>query len=86
VPNFDQPDHVRYFTDEASVQARYGDLISIDTIEKIPRSLVRGRGWKAYLQQLIWAREDPKRLLGLLGYRTFENVAGWLMFSGIRKG
>lgn len=86
VPNFDQPDHVRYFSNEAEVRARYGSVIDIDTIERIPRALVRGRGWKAYLQQLIWARDNPKRLLGLLGYHTFENVAGWIVFSGIRKG
>jgi 2-polyprenyl-3-methyl-5-hydroxy-6-metoxy-1,4-benzoquinol methylase len=86
VPNFDQPDHVRYFVDEDSVKARYGALIEIDTIERVPRALVRGRGWKAYFQQLVWARAEPRKLLGLLGYRTFDSISGWILFSGIRRG
>lgn len=85
VPNFDQPDHVRFFLNEASVRARYGDLIDLDVVEAVPRALVRGRGWREYFRQLIWSRSEPKRLLALLGWRTFENLAGWLVFSGIRR-
>ena len=85
VPNFDDPDHVRLFMDETEVQERYGDLIDIDSIQRVPRALVLGRGWTEYFRALRWNRNNPKRFLGLLGYKTFENVSGWLVFSGRRR-
>lgn len=86
VPNFDQPDHVRFFRHEDEVRERYDQFIDLDRVQRIPRALVRGRGWTDYLRQLRWSRNDPKRLLGLLGYNTFENLAGWIVFSGRRRG
>jgi SAM-dependent methyltransferase len=85
VPNFDQPDHVRFFLHEDEVRERYGPLIEFDRIERVGRALVLGRGWPDYLRQLRWSRDNPKRFLALLGYKTFENLAGWLVFSGRRK-
>ena len=86
VPNFDQADHVRFFRHEDEVRERYQGLIELNHVQRIPRALVRGRGWKAYLRALRWSRDDPKRLFALLGYKTFENLAGWIMFSGRRRG
>lgn len=85
VPNFDYPTHVRWFRREADIVSRYGHLISIRKIERIPCPLIRGRGWRAYLRQLRWSRNDPRRLLGLLGYRSFDNFAGWFLFCGTRR-
>ncbi len=85
VPNFDQPDHVRFFRNEDEVRERYRGLIDMDKVQRIPRALVLGRGWADYLRQLRWSRNNPKRLLGLLGYNTFENLAGWIVFSGQRR-
>ncbi len=85
VPNFDATGHVRFFRHEDDVFERYGRYIELQRIRRIPLALIRGRGWREYLRQLRWSRNDPARLLGMLGYRTFENVAGWLLFSGIRK-
>jgi SAM-dependent methyltransferase len=85
VPNFDQPDHVRFFQHEDEVLARYDGLIAIDCVRRIPRALVRGRGWRQYLRQIRWSRNNAKRLLALLGYQTFENLAGWIIFSGRRR-
>ena len=85
VPNFDQPDHVRIFRHQEEVRRRYGDLIELDRIRCIPRALVRGRGLREYLRQLRWSRGDPKRFLAMLGYKTFENLAGWIVFSGRRR-
>jgi SAM-dependent methyltransferase len=85
VPNFDQPDHVRFFRDEGEVARRYGHLIDFATIRRVARALVRGRGWREYLRQLRWSRNNPRRLLAMLGYKTFENLAGWILFSGRRK-
>ncbi len=85
VPNFDQPDHVRFFRHEDEVRERYQGLIDLDRVQRIPRALVLGRGWREYLRALRWSRDDPKRLLALLGYKTFENLAGWIMFSGRRR-
>jgi 2-polyprenyl-3-methyl-5-hydroxy-6-metoxy-1,4-benzoquinol methylase len=85
VPNFDYPTHVRWFRHEAEIVSRYGHLISIRKIERIPCPLIRGRGWRAYLRQLRWSRDDPRRLMGLLGYRRFDNFAGWFLFCGTRR-
>jgi SAM-dependent methyltransferase len=85
VPNFDQADHVRFFRHEDQVHERYGRYIELQEVRRIPRALIRGRGWREYLRQLRWSRNDPHRLLGMLGYKTFENLAGWLVFSGIRR-
>jgi SAM-dependent methyltransferase len=86
VPNFDQDDHVRFFRPEDEVRERYGGLIDLDRVQRIPRALVLGRGWREYLRALRWNRDNPKRFLALLGYKTFENLAGWILFSGRRKG
>ena len=85
VPNFDQADHVRFFRHEDEVRNRYGGLIELNRVQRIPRALVRGRGWRDYLRQLRWSRDNPRRLLALLGYKTFENLAGWIVFSGRRR-
>ena len=85
VPNFDFETHVRFFRTEEQVSARYGDLIDIERITRVPRSLVRGRGWPEYLRQLRWNRDNPKRFFALLGYKTFDNLAGWFVFTGRRK-
>jgi 2-polyprenyl-3-methyl-5-hydroxy-6-metoxy-1,4-benzoquinol methylase len=45
VPNFDQPDHVRFFRSEDEIARRYGDLIDLASIRCMPRALVRVRGW-----------------------------------------
>jgi hypothetical protein len=85
VPNFDYSTHVRWFRHEADIVSRYGHLISIRKIERISCPLIRGRGWSAYLRQLRWSRNDPQRLMGLLGYRRFDNFAGWFLFGGTRR-
>lgn len=85
VPNFDDPTHVRLFRNEDQVRERYDGLIEIDRITRIARPLVLGRTFGQYLRQLIWARDDPKRFMAMLGYKTFDNLSGWFVFSGHRK-
>jgi 2-polyprenyl-3-methyl-5-hydroxy-6-metoxy-1,4-benzoquinol methylase len=85
VPNFDYETHVRWFRNEQDIVSRYGHLISLRHICRIRCPLVRGRGWRPYLRQLRWSRNNPRRLMGLLGYRTFENFAGWFLFCGTRR-
>jgi 2-polyprenyl-3-methyl-5-hydroxy-6-metoxy-1,4-benzoquinol methylase len=85
VPNFDYETHVRLFRYEREITSRYGHLISIHHIERIACPLVQGRGWSAYLRQLRWSRNNPRRLLGLLGYQSFEYFAGWFLFCGTRR-
>jgi 2-polyprenyl-3-methyl-5-hydroxy-6-metoxy-1,4-benzoquinol methylase len=84
VPNFDDATHVRYFMSEDEIRNRYGGLIDIRRIKRVPRPLLRGRSIREYLRQLRWSRGEPKRFLAHLGYRTFENLAGWFVFSGYR--
>lgn len=86
VPNFDFDTHVRFFRTEDQVRERYGDLIDIERVSRVPRSLIRGRGVREYLRQLRWSRNDPKRLMAMLGFKTFDNLAGWFVFTGRRKG
>jgi hypothetical protein len=30
-------------------------------------------------------REDPRRMIGYLGFQTFARLGGWFVFSGVRK-
>lgn len=85
VPNFDSHDHVRVFHHENEIKNRYGDLIAIDRIIRVARPPIRGRNFREYLRQLRWNRNNPKKLMALLGYRTFDNLAGWFIFSGKRR-
>ena len=84
VPNFDYETHVRYFRNEAQVRSRYGGLVDINRIVRVPRPLFRGRTLREYFRQLRWSRHSSRRFLAHLGYRTFENLAGWFVFSGER--
>lgn len=86
VPNFDYPTHVRHFRHEDEVRARYGDLIAIDKIARVARPIFAGNTLREYLRKVRWAREQPKKMLGLLGINTFDWYAGWFVFSGPRKG
>lgn len=85
LPNFDYPTHVRYFRTEEQIIDRYSDLLDIQTITRVARPLFLGRTFREYLRQLRWSRDDPKRFLAMLGYNTFENLAGWFVFSGQKK-
>lgn len=86
VPNFDYPTHVRHFRREDEVRARYGCLIDIDKVVRIAKQPLVGNTLRGYLRQIRWAREEPKKMLGLLGINTFDWYAGWFMFSGRRRG
>ena len=84
VPNFDMPEHVRYFRHEDELRDRYGRHIDIDTIIRVPRPIFAGITLEEYLRKLRWARDEPKRLLGMLGINTFDWYAGWFVFAGVR--
>lgn len=84
VPNFDYDTHVRYFLSEEEIRSRYDGLIDIDRVIRVKKPLIRGRGIREYFKQLRWSRNNPTRLFAHLGYRTFENLAGWFVFSGNR--
>ncbi|MFP6746512.1 MAG: class I SAM-dependent methyltransferase, partial [Alphaproteobacteria bacterium] len=79
VPNFDFETHVRYFRSDEEVHSRYNGLIDIERIIQIPRPLLRGRSLRQYLRQLRWSRNEPKKMMAMLGYKTFENLAGWFV-------
>lgn len=85
VPNFDFDTHVRYFLNEDEVVSRYGKLIDIDHIIRVPKPLFRGRSFNEYFRQLRWSRHDRRKFFAHLGYRSFENLAGWFVFSGHKK-
>ena len=85
VPNFDDPTHVRHFLNEGEVNERYGRLLDITEIIRIPRPLLAGRTLGQYFQTLRWSRNNPKRVLGMMGINTFDWYAGWFLFIGTRR-
>ena len=85
VPNFDDPTHVRYFRNEREVFGRYGHLIDIASIVRVPKPLFIGKTLRQYLRQVRWARESPTQMLGLLGVNKFDWHGGWFVFCGLRR-
>lgn len=85
VPNFPYSGHVRFFRDESEVRARYGDLLEITKIRRIAKPVLAESTWRDYLRRLRWSRDNPRKMLGLLGINRFEYLAGWFMFAGHRR-
>ena len=85
VPNFDYRGHVRFFRREEDIRARYGDLIDISSLTRIAKPAFRGTTPSAYVRRLRWARDDPRKFLGILGINRFNWDAGWFLFAGRRR-
>ena len=85
VPNFAYPTHVRHFRHEDQLRARYGALIDIDMVLRVPKPVYTGTTLREYLRKVRWAREQPKKMLGLLGINTFDWYSGWFLFAGKRN-
>jgi len=85
VPNFDYDGHVRFFRSGKEVLTRYGELIDIEAVNKIPRPLILNGEVRKYLRTLRWTRNDPSRFLGYLGIQTFDRVGGWFLFYGTKR-
>lgn len=85
VPNFDSATHVRFFTSEAELWQRYGDLIDIRSIRRIKLPALTDLSWQSYLRALRWNRYRPKRLLDIMGLSDFDS-GGWFLFAGTRRG
>jgi SAM-dependent methyltransferase len=85
VPNFDGEHHVRFFRSEAEIEQRYGGLIEIRQFERIATSPSANLSWREYFRRIRWARNEPKRLLGIAGINRFEWYSGWFVFIGRRR-
>jgi peptidoglycan/xylan/chitin deacetylase (PgdA/CDA1 family)/SAM-dependent methyltransferase len=85
VPNFDWESHVRFFRSSEEVRGRYGELIDIEAVIRVPRPVMPGGDVRRYLRNLRWSRNDPSALLGFFGIQTFERLGGWFLFYGIKK-
>ena len=85
VPNFDWPGHVRFFNTTGEVEARYGALVEIEAVLKIPRPLIPDGRISSYLRSLRWSRNNPSELLGFLGIQTFARLGGWFLFYGKKR-
>jgi 2-polyprenyl-3-methyl-5-hydroxy-6-metoxy-1,4-benzoquinol methylase len=85
VPNFDYDGHVRFFRTEAEVRNRYHDVIAIDRVVRVARPVRAGETVGDYLRKLRWSRDEPRRLLGLLGVNTFDAIGGWFLFDGTAR-
>ncbi len=82
VPNFDYTGHVRFFNTADEVAIRYGGLIDVEGVLKIPRPIIPDRRISSYLRNLRWSRNNPSDLLGFLGIQTFSRLGGWFLFFG----
>lgn len=86
VPNFDYESHVRFFQREDDVRKRYGDLIDIASIRRLPKSQRSGLTMREYFRRVRWAREDGWRnVFGTLGINAFDWSGGWFLFAGTRR-
>lgn len=85
VPNFDGLHHVRFFATDEEIVARYGALIDIRSITRIAKSARANLTPGEYFKRLRWARNEPKRLLGILGINAFDWYGGWFVFVGRRR-
>jgi hypothetical protein len=70
------------FRSEAEVCDRYGPLIEISRVERVPKSACANLTPREYFRRLRWARDNPKRVLGMIGINTFDWYAGWFVFTG----
>ncbi len=84
VPNFDYTGHVRFFNTADEVAIRYGGLIDVEGVLKIPRPIIPDRPISSYLRNLRWSRNNPSDLLGFLGIQTFSRLGGWFLFFGAK--
>jgi len=85
VPNFNYESHVRYFRSEEEVGQRYGRLLDIRQIERVATSPSANLTWAEYFKRIRWARNEPTRLLGILGINRFDWSGGWFVFVGRRR-
>lgn len=85
LPNFDYESHVRFFRSEDQIRQRYGGLLDISQIARVPSSASANLSWAAYWRRIRWARNEPTRLLGILGINRFEWFGGWFVFVGRRR-
>ena len=85
MPNFLNAEHVRAFRREAEVRDRYDPLVAITKVRRIATPVLAETTWPDYLRRLRWSRDNPRKLLGLLGINRFDFLAGWFMFAGRRR-
>ena len=85
VPNFPYSGHVRVFRREAEVLDRYGSLLAINKIRRVAKPVLAETTWPDYLRRLRWSRDNPRKMLGLLGINRFDFLAGWFLFAGSRR-
>ncbi len=85
VPNFDYESHVRFFRSAEQVRQRYGGLLDISRVDRVAKSARANLTPSEYFRRVRWARNEPTRLLGILGVNAFEWYGGWFVFTGRRR-
>jgi SAM-dependent methyltransferase len=85
VPNFGHPTHVRLFRSETEIRRRYTGLLDIKSIDRVAKSASANLSWPDYFRRLRWARNEPTRLLGMLGINRFDWYGGWFIFVARRR-
>jgi SAM-dependent methyltransferase len=82
VPNFGSAWHVRFFENESDVLDRYTDLLEIHKVWRLKKPLLSDIALRNYVRQLFWNRYKPRRIMEILGLRSFEKIGGWFIFVG----
>jgi 2-polyprenyl-3-methyl-5-hydroxy-6-metoxy-1,4-benzoquinol methylase len=85
VPNFDYESHVRFFRSAEQVRQRYRGLLDISRVDRVAKSARANLTPSEYFRRIRWARNEPTRLLGILGVNAFEWYGGWFVFTGRRR-
>lgn len=85
VPNFDYESHVRFFRSADEVRERYGGLLDIRRIDRVAKSARANLTPAEYFRRIRWARNEPTRVLGMLGVNAFAWYAGWFVFVARRR-
>jgi hypothetical protein len=76
---------VRYFRSPEQIVQRYGRLLDISQIDRVTTSPSANLTWAEYFRRVRWARNQPTRLLGILGINRFEWYGGWFVLVGRRR-
>ena len=84
VPNFDANNHVRCFSRDDEVRARYGDLVKVESILWVRKPELTDISLGSYLRALRWNRYRPRRIAQILGLTSRKRESGWFVFSGRR--
>jgi hypothetical protein len=82
VPNFDSDTHERFFKNDEEVSSRYGADIKIERLKRVKHPVLQDISIKSYLKALRWKRNNPREIMEILGFGSFDAIGGWFVVTG----